>query len=234
MKKSFIIVFLLSLATLFFGCASLDGLFTSSSPKSQDSDKWEIAALDTARGLDYLSDLEKDVILEMNKARSNPALYAELYIEPRIKKFSGKVYNGMIETHEGAAVVNECVAFMKSAKPLPVFSAAKGLSLAAQTHATTQGETEQTGHTGVDGSSPFTRIERYGTYRTAGENIDYGAANARDAVVDLLIDDGVSSRGHRKNIMNKDFSFTGVGFSKKHKLYGSVCVITFAGGYAEK
>ena len=231
MKKSVILFFLVAVsAFLFFGCLSSLSLGGTSS----DADKWDIAALDTARGLDYLSELEKDVILEMNKARTNPALYAELYISPRLKKFSGNVYNGTLVTHEGAAVVNECVSFMSSAKPLPALGGAKGLALAAQQHSTTQGETEQTGHTGVDGSTPFTRIGKYGTYKTAGENIDYGAENARNAVVSLLIDDGVSGRGHRKNIMNKDFSSTGVGFSKKHKKYGTVCVITFAGGYVEK
>ena len=174
------------------------------------------------------------VILEMNKARTNPALYAELYISPRTKKFDGKVYNGSLMTNEGVAVVNECISFMKKTKSLSVLTPEKGLSLAAQQHSSTQGETDQIGHTGVDGSDPFTRIKKYGTFKTAGENIDYGATNGRDIVVQLLIDDGVSSRGHRKNIMNKDFSSSGVGFTKKHKLYGSVCVITYAGGYAEK
>ena len=245
MKKSLIITFSLAVTAFFFSCATLDKLneFSanmnkkseeSTSNKNLDADKWDIAKLDTARNVDYLSTVEKDVVLEMNKARTNPALYAELYLEPRIKKFSGNVYNGNLMTNEGVKVVNECISYMKKAKALPVLNPEKGLSLAAQTHSSTQGETDQTGHTGVDGSTPFTRIEKYGTFRTVGENISYGSTSGRDIVVQLLIDDGVSSRGHRKNIMNKDFSSTGIGYTKKHKLYGSVCVITYAGGYAEK
>ena len=236
---------LIFISTLFFSCATLDKLnsFTASmnkkseestSKKNQDADKWDIAKLDTARNVDYLSTVEKDVILEMNKARSNPALYAELYITPRTKKFDGKIYNDSIVTNEGITVVNECISYMKKSKPLSILNPEKGLSLAAQQHSSTQGETNQTGHTGVDGSDPFSRIKKYGTFKTAGENIDYGAKSGRDIVVQLLIDDGVSSRGHRKNIMNKDFSSTGVGYTKKHKAYGSVCVITYAGGYIEK
>ena len=201
---------------------------------SNDDGKWNIAALDTARNVDYLSSIEKDVVLEMNKARSNPSLYAELYITPRIKKFSGKTYNGILLTQEGATVVDECAKFMAKAKPLPILKAEKGLSLAAQKHSSTQGETDKTGHTGVDGSTPFKRIEKYGTFKTAGENIAYGTNSGRDIVVDLLIDDGVASRGHRKNIMNADFDATGVGYTRKHKIYGSVCVITYAGGYKDK
>lgn len=206
----------------------------STSEKNRDADNWDVGALDTARSADYLSTVEKDVVLEMNKARANPALYAQLYIEPRAKKFSGNVYNGTLMTNEGVNAVNECVNAMKGAKALSPLSPSRGLSLAAQRHSSTQGDTEQTGHTGVDGSSPFDRIEQYGTYRTAGENISYGQKSGRDIVVQLLIDDGVSSRGHRKNILNKDFSATGCGFAGKHKKYGSVCVITYAGGYSEK
>lgn len=245
MKRLLTLSVIFLLTPVFFSCATLDKLnsFTASmnkkseestSKKNQDTDKWDIAKLDTARNVDYLSTIEKDVILEMNKARSNPTLYAELYITPRTKKFDGKIYNDSIVTNEGITVVNECISYMKKSKPLSILNPEKGLSLAAQYHSSTQGETNQTGHTGVDGSDPFSRIKKYGTFKTAGENIDYGANSGRDIVVQLLIDDGVSSRGHRKNIMNKDFSSTGVGYTKKHKAYGSVCVITYAGGYIEK
>lgn len=245
MKRTLVLSTISLITSLFLSCATLDKINTisadmnkkseeSTSQKNQDADKWDIAKLDTARNVDYLSTVEKDVVLEMNKARSNPALYADLYLTPRIKKFDGKIYNDKIMTNEGVDVVNECISQMKKAKPLSVLNPEKGLSLAAQQHSSTQGETDQTGHTGVDGSDPFTRIKKHGTFKTAGENIDYGAKSGREIVVSLLIDDGVSSRGHRKNILNKDFSSTGVGFTKKHKTYGAVCVITYAGGYAEK
>jgi uncharacterized protein YkwD len=59
----------------------------------------------------------------------------------------------------------------------------------------------RTGHTGSDGSSVTDRISRHCSVRwvTHAENITYGNDSymARDAVIDLLIDDGVPSRGHR-------------------------------------
>ena len=262
MKKSFLLTALvISASLLFSSCETLSELTSSikstisgkedgqsekgtslnnipkssaSSLNSIDTTKWDVKTLDTARNVDYLSDIEKDVVLEMNMARTNPSLYADLYIAPRIKNFNGKTYNGRLITQEGAAVVDECAKFMAKAKALSVLKPEKGLSLAAQKHSGTQGETDQTGHTGVDGSTPFKRIEKYGTYKTAGENIAYGSNSGRDIVVDLLIDDGVSSRGHRKNIMNAQFDSSGVGYTKKHKTYGSVCVITYAGGYKDK
>ena len=200
-----------------------------------DEALWDLSVLDTARDADYMDEIEKDVVLEMNMARSNPKQYAELYIEPRLKKFKGTVYGGVLQTHEGADVVNECIRFMGSHESLPVLSPSEGLTHAAKDHADSQSLTDQTGHTGTDGSDPFSRMKRYGLYAgTAGENISYGAKTAREIVVTLLIDDGVKSRGHRKNIMGKDFKTTGVGFAGAHKLYGCECVLDFADNYIEK
>lgn len=200
-----------------------------------DTTVWDLSVLDTARNVDYLFEVEKNVILEMNMARSNPKKYAEMYIQPRTKRFSGNIYDNYLMTNEGIAVVNECIKFMNGQSPLSILSPSKGLSLAAKDHATTQCLTNQTGHTGTDGSDPFIRIKRYGTYTTtAGENISYGAKSAREIVIQLLIDDGVKSRGHRKNIMNKSFTNSGVGYADKHKTYGSECVITYSGTFIEK
>lgn len=208
--------------------------------KTEPADKaetgvWNLAVLDTARNVSYMSEIEKDVVLEMNKARSNPKKYAEMYIQPRIKNFNGKLYNNYIMTNEGVSAVNECINFMNSQKSLSPFKPSKGLTQAAKDHASTQSKTNQTGHYGVDGSDPFERMERYGSYKsTAGENINYGATSAREIVVTLLIDDGVQNRGHRKNILNESFGSVGVGYANQHKTFGSECVIDFAGGFIEK
>ena len=55
------------------------------------------------------------------------------------------------------------------------------------------------------------RIERYGEWNgMAAENIDYGAVTGLTIIMDLAIDDGVSSRGHRTNIFNKDAKLVGI------------------------
>ncbi|GHV25269.1 hypothetical protein FACS189498_3340 [Spirochaetia bacterium] len=97
-----------------------------------------------------------------------------------------------------------------------------------------QGKTGKTGHDGSDKSTPFTRIERYGGgYNRAGENLAYGSNTGRDIIVDLLIDDGVPSRGHRTNIMERRFSQTGVSFGT-HPQYRTMCAITYANGYVSR
>ena len=48
----------------------------------------------------------------------------------------------------------------------------------------------------------------------------------------LFVDDGVPSRGHRENMMRKEFKVAG-NFSGPHKQYGCTTVINYAGGFRE-
>jgi len=62
------------------------------------------------------------------------------------------------------------------------------------------------GHTGSDGSSMSGRLERYGDWNgKIGENCDFGNSTGRDIVISLIVDDGVSNRGHRNNLFSSDF-----------------------------
>ena len=177
-------------------------------------------------------------LVEINLARTDPKKYAD-FLRPMLEKFNGKKLDrpGQITliTQEGAAAVEDAIKFLEQAKPLPPLKAVSpGLCSAALDHATDQSNTGATGHDGSDGSSPFDRMNRHGEWQgSAAENIAYGSGDVRDKVVQLIIDDGVPSRGHRANIFNESFSMLGVA-EGPHPNFDFVHVQTFAGGFVEK
>ncbi|MBN2413926.1 CAP domain-containing protein [candidate division KSB1 bacterium] len=177
-----------------------------------------------------------DILRELNLARQNPAQYAAVLeqLRPLYKgKYLAKPGQVMLVTKEGVKALEEAIRFLKKAEPLPALRLSKGMSLAALDHVHEQGWNGNTGHRGTDGSTPDKRLARYGTWLyTMGENISYGGDNARDVVIDLIVDDGVPDRGHRKNIFNPNFRVVGAAYGP-HAQYGTICVMTFAGEFKE-
>ncbi len=184
-----------------------------------------------------LDKFRMEVLNELNFARTQPKKYAETVLQPRLPYFNGNTYSvpGQIPiiTHEGAGAVTECINELNSTSAIEKLSIEKGLNLSAQWLADDQARTGQMGHTGSDGSNLSTRINRYGKWSyCCAENCAYGTKTAREIVAQLLIDDGVSSRGHRKNILNPKLEKVGIGYNDKNNApYGAVTVQDFAGDY---
>jgi uncharacterized protein YkwD len=187
-------------------------------------------------GTDFYK-LEQEVVNELNLARTAPRSYAS-YLKEMRKYFHGKELRRpgdiTILTKEGDAAVVEAIRFLKNVKSIPPLKRSKGMSRGAHDHVVVQGRSGIVGHGTGEGSQPWERISRYGTWKkTVGENIAYGCSRPRDAVISLIIDDGIPGRGHRQNIFNPNFRVIGVAWGP-HKIYGTMCVIIFAGEYLEK
>jgi len=169
----------------------------------------------------------------MNSARTNPPAYAR-HLQELLGSFDGKVIRKPgkvgLRTQEGKSAVVEAISFLKRTAPVPPLKRSAALAAAARDHVRDQGITGEIGHTGTDGSTMTSRIERHGTWMGGiSENIDYGADTARDVVISLIVDDGVPSRGHRKNIFRQETRFAGVACGA-HQRYRSMCVIDYAVG----
>jgi uncharacterized protein YkwD len=195
--------------------------------------------LDTARKVNYLNKLEKDVVFELNKVRANPPQYAKVQVAKLKSYYRGKIIHfpghaaGMI-TEEGVKAVDECYKVLLNTKPVGLLYSSAGLSKAAKELVKDQSGTGRTGHYSKGGSSPFDRMNHYGKWLyTAAENIDYGYNQADLIVLSILVDDGVPGRGHRKNIFNNSFKVIGVA-SGTHKVYRDMFVMDFAAGYKDK
>jgi len=59
-----------------------------------------------------------------------------------------------------------------------------------------------------------------------GECCAYGSDTGREVIVQLLIDEGVESLGHRKICLSSAYSAVGIAFNT-HKTYGFCCVLDF-------
>lgn len=179
-----------------------------------------------------VSEMEQQILIEMNKVRTDPQTYAKEVIAPIVPLYKEKIFStpGQVDmvTQEGVKPVKELYHFLLKAKPIGPLTISSGLTLAARTHAREQGTGGMIGHQSANGEDPFERMSKYGRYTgQAGENISYGPKESQRIVLQLLIDDGVPSRGHRKNIMNPDFKVCGIGF-ERHKKWRYVTVIDYA------
>lgn len=202
-------------------------------PAAEDS--WNTA--DVARGpdVDYLSQLERDVLLHLNLVRSDPKRYAATFLEPRRALFEGKLYRDPFKdratgvwTAEGPRAVELAIQALHGTPSMSPLVPSEALTGAAREHAADQSRTGETGHTGSDGSVPASRAERQGLReRAIGEVIAYGPVSGREVVGGLLIDDGVQSRGHRRNILNPRFRLVGIEVAP-HPQYGHVVVVDLA------
>lgn len=215
----------------------LSSLFWIGSPEIQTEEKNWPVELNTAQNASYLNELEREVIHELNKVRSNPKRYSEEYIEELFTAYKGNLYfypgQDPVKSQEGVKPLMECIQVLRNTKPLPILSPAEGLAKASRLLVKDQ-QFGGIGHITRNGSTPQKRIEKYGEWNiNSGEDISYGSFEARQIVIALLIDDGVPDRAHRKNILNKHYKYAGVAYGK-HPSYQVMCVIDYAGEYKTK
>jgi uncharacterized protein YkwD len=182
----------------------------------------------------YLGEGEQDILEELNLLRADPPRYAA-HLEALRDRFRDKLRiqpgRPAVRTEEGVAALDEAVAALKSSKPLPKVAPSVGMTRAARKHAEDIGESGEVGHTGRDGSGLAQRLERHGKWRdAAGEAIALGSEDPRGVVIQLLVDDGVPGRGHRKSLVREDYRVVGIACAP-HKVFRQVCVIDLAAGY---
>lgn len=169
------------------------------------------------------------LIAELNAARGDPRAYARRVREFRTL-FAGARFQrpGQIAvvTQEGVAAVDEAIRFLEGQPPLPALERSRELDRAALAHAQDQGRTGATGHAGADGSSPTDRMRRTGAWRATAETISYGSP-PDEALMQLIVDDGVPDRGHRRILFSPTYRLVGASCGP-HPVWRVVCVLDFA------
>ena len=185
----------------------------------------QLAMANTAKEANYLSEEEKKVVMLSNLARLDGALFAKTYLQSYVAgKLKGKE----------SRFVRSLNAELQKVKGLPMLKPHEKLFKAAHYHANDMGTKGLMGHNSSNGVDFFARIRSFmnptGDFSFA-ENCAYGFSSANDIVLQLLIDEGVTALGHRKNLLSDKFDWVGVSI-QPHKKYRHNCVQDF--GFVSK
>lgn len=175
-------------------------------------------------------EISYEVMMMINKLRKDPPYFVK-DLEEMAKHFKGTDYKPpgakfILETQEGASACIEAASFLRKAKPCQPLLKSKELCTAAQSWADELGRKGTASHGSLGARIEAALGKNAGGYRA--ENIAYGSKDAKDILLQLVIDDGVADRGHRKNLFSDRYQMIGVGYAA-HKQMGGVCVIDFVG-----
>ena len=189
-----------------------------------------------------MTEFDQELLKWHNQMRTDPKSFIE-ELEAFNKTFSGKQVTIKIgekdvtlNTNEGTKPVTELIEFLKEQEPLEPLSMNEALRNASCLHVQDQGLAGEEGHKSTNGST-FAERMREGHLNRPGfllaENIAYGSSDAKSALLTLAIDDGVPSRGHRKNIFAAHFRQVGI-CNGKHKLLQHMAVLIYRGKTAKE
>ena len=163
--------------------------------------------------------LDDAVLAELNYARAHPAEYAR---ERRRDD----------DAPDDRAALEEAIDFLERQQPLSPLEGDRRIAAAAREHSRAQATSGSVGH-GVAGGLGR-RLQENGVWAgLSAENISYGYSTATGVVRQLIIDSGVPSRGHRRNIFSASYQLAGVACGP-HPAYDVMCVIDFAGALATR
>lgn len=173
---------------------------------------------------------EDAVLAEINRLRADPADYAADLREYR-SRIRGKVVfdadDNVVEMSiEGTRAVDDAIAALERAVPVARLRSGDILDAAAADHAGWQASSGEIGHQ-AHGQGPGERVMARGGGRFVSEVISYGQRSPRDVVRQLVVDDGVASRGHRHLLLTGHYRFAGVGCDS-HPRWGAMCAIKLA------
>ncbi len=174
---------------------------------NRDTAVWNRLAANSA--FQSLSTMEQEFFYWSNLMRKNPALFSEMVLKEFLIQFP----------EANSAESRSLITDLKDIKtPLPFLLPDEGLIRMAKTHAA---DLKNRGgiisHQSSSGKSFVDRIKEIGGYRCGAENVFVGTPQALDALILLLIDKGVRDKGHRKNLLDQNFTLMGASFVETGK-----------------
>jgi hypothetical protein len=164
----------------------------------------QIERANTGKEARFMSAVEKETLTLINLARLYPKQFLKLYMD-----YAGK------KAVNGNSYYTSLTKELKAMEPCNELLPDKVMYELAKCWATEAGKQGMVGHN---------RKNCTGSYN--GECCSYGSAAGTDIVMQLLIDDGVKSLGHRRICLDKNYRLVGISV-QPHKTYGTNAVLDF-------
>ncbi|NNC94241.1 MAG: hypothetical protein HKN92_01685 [Chitinophagales bacterium] len=192
--------------------------------------------LNTAVHVDYMTDTEKEMVIELNKVRTDPEQYKILVLDELkktisdstdLKSFTSYSIRKKVTVVEGIehaeidtiynnyyldrlTAIRDLLSDLDSIEPMQILKPHKNLYKAAKEHGNKEAHLGEINHQAQDGSWPWDRVEKAAPdIEFSKENIAMGGCTPAEIVMQLLIDSGVPGYGHRYNILNPNWEFVG-------------------------
>jgi uncharacterized protein YkwD len=209
---------------------------TAAKTPAKTETKTELKAANSVEKMPALSELEMSIVSEINQVRNNPQSFIA-YLEEYKKYLIGKMLSlpnkPKMVMIEGLPAVEDAIIDLKKLSKQNSFAVSNGLSKVARYQLLDLQENPSLKHFGKDGSTLDVRMSRVGFSGGAiAENISHRVEAAREVILAMIIDDGVKSRSHRKNIFSPTFKLFGIacGIGKDAR---TLCVAEFADDFQE-
>lgn len=176
---------------------------------AQSWSKDQLLKANTAKDISFLQENEKEAIMYINLARMYPKEFLKIEFEKTLDKYMDKTdYElSLIEELNTRAPVNALVFDPK------LYEFAKCFS-------------KESGDLGIVGHERKNCKDNDDAPQS-GECCAYGVETGISICLIWLVDEGVSSLGHRKNCLSPGFEKIGLSFYGKHPQYGNVTVADF-------
>lgn len=143
---------------------------------------WDLNKLNTANGVGGMRKVEKEMVVLLNKARSNPKKFAREYL---------------MDVQMRDPIARELYTTMLETKPMEVLKPDEVLLIPARRQAVALG---------TKGIGKLKGTPKYAT------TLGFNKSTSLDILLDLLIDRDMPNRVRRKQILNPDYKSFGVGF----------------------
>ncbi len=159
-----------------------------------------------------MSEFNQELIREINSLRTNPKKYART-VAKYITYFKGKILrlpgsNSGIKTEEGADAFREAADFLSKQPRIEALTPSKGLCRIAEDFISQVQKTDPNDLGSIDMEEI---IAKYGGFNGSfSRAMDFGGETPEQALVNLVVSDGDSSRGQRESLLSRDIKRIGV------------------------